>query len=39
MVMGDRDIQSARDILSVMSVDKEIKELTELRKKSLRDEI
>ncbi|MBB6715563.1 hypothetical protein [Clostridium gasigenes] len=39
MVMSDRDIQSTRDILSVMSGDEEIKELAELREKSLRDEI
>lgn len=39
MAMADSDIKNARDILSVMSGDKQIKDLADLREKSLRDEI
>lgn len=38
MAMADNDIKSARDILSVMSGDKELKQLAEMREKALMDE-
>lgn len=39
MAIADNDIKSARDILTIISGDKEVKELAELREKSLKDEI